>query len=180
MRPQTRPRSRVPSWFAAALAISVAGLASLSACTNTTVFDLPDPLQCGEGNGCGIAVCECGDATYMIDSACESGKCVDPKRLCDDRCADYGGSMTVASSSGNTFGALGCEALDDRMLINGCKEGLELFATTCVPDATCASDSAAFWKCIIGEATLSCKKGALHATGCKMSPPLVLCTPAAK
>ncbi len=180
MRPQIRPRSRALPWLAAMTALSVAVFASLAACTNTTVFDQPDPLQCGEGNGCGIAVCQCADSTYMIDSACELGKCVDPKKLCDDRCVDSGGTMAVVSASGDTFGADACEALDDRMLINGCKQGVTLFSTTCVSDATCATDSQAFWQCVVGNATLSCKRGALHAVGCKMSPPLALCTPPLK
>lgn len=145
-------------------------------CTNTTVFDRPDPLQCADGNGCGIAVCQCTDLSFMIDSACEKGKCVDPQTICQDRCTAFGGVSKVVSTTGDTFALPSCEVLDDRMFINGCKEGLDLFATSCVSGTSCSSESEAFWQCIEGEAILSCARGALHAVGCKAPPPLALCT----
>jgi len=168
--------------FSALAGLGAVGLAlfASAACTNTTVYDVPDPLQCAVGNGCGIAVCTCGDSSYMIDSACQAGKCVDPNALCNDRCLELGGSKGVVFAKGDTFGAVACNALDDRMFINGCKEGLDLFATTCVEDDTCPNASQTFWQCIVGSAVLSCTKGALHAVGCNATPPLALCTPAQK
>jgi hypothetical protein len=172
-----RPNARALTAGAVAVAAIVAASFGASACTNTAVFDRPDPLQCGVGNGCGIAVCQCKDQSFMLDSACESGKCVDPAQICADRCADFDGVAQVVSASGDTFAIPSCEVLDDRMYINGCKEGVDLFATTCeTSGSTCGPESQTFWKCIEGEAILSCVKGALHATGCKVPAPLSLCT----
>lgn len=181
MRTSSRPRTRALRLSAAGLfVLAPLALSALGAsCTNTTVYDRPDPLQCGEGNGCGIAVCQCKDQSFMIDSACEKGKCVDVGALCDKRCADFGGVSATVSTKGDTFALPSCEVLDDRMFINGCKEGLELFATSCVSGSSCSTESQSFWQCIEGEAVLSCKTGALRATGCKIPPPLALCTGAA-
>lgn len=164
--------------FGAAAIVAAGGLVStLPGCSGTSVYDQNDPLECGVGNGCGVVVCSCDDGSYMIDSRCEAGKCLDAAEECKDRCGTFGAVTQVVASEGDTFGMGGCEALQERMLINGCKEGVELFSTECVPEKDCSDGSRAFWNCVVGEAVLSCKNGALRAVGCDVPPPLALCTP---
>ena len=163
---------------ATVLSLGALALGALApACSGTSVYDKPDPLECGLGSGCGMVICTCGDGSYAIDSRCEAGNCLDANEECKDRCGAFGAPSQVVSSASDTFGMASCEALDDRMLINGCKEGTELFSTECMPDATCSDESRKFWACIVGESVLSCRGGALHSTGCDVPPPLAICTP---
>src|SRR5690349_12210508 len=102
--------------FAAALVAgaSAALLAAAPGCSGTSVYDQVDPLECGLGNGCGVVVCSCDDGSYMIDSRCEAGKCLDPGEECKDRCGTFGAVTQVVASEGDSFGLSGCDALEER------------------------------------------------------------------
>jgi hypothetical protein len=163
------PMKRAPrAALAAPLLLALAGAA---ACSGTAVFDSPNPDGCDTGHGCPVVTCACGDESILIDSTCELGKCVSAEAICTDRCAERGGTASFLASESDILPLPTCPLLCDRMYVNGCKIGCELFASECRPSgAICGAAASDFWECVAGRGQLSCEDGALAVKGCGELP----------
>ncbi|MFO0619166.1 MAG: hypothetical protein U0414_41640 [Polyangiaceae bacterium] len=163
--------------FASGLLLAAGGLLAASGCKGGKVlYNVTDPKQCATGHGCPMAVCACADKSFMIDSTCELGECLDADAVCADRCEDFGGVLSTVATKDDDAAIPACGVLDQRMYVNGCKIGVDLLASTCEEDGLdCGLVASDFWGCVVGRGILACKRGALRVEGCADFTP-DLCT----
>lgn len=161
-------------------ALLLAGLGAVLGATGCrggkVLFNASDPKQCATGHGCPMVVCSCNDGSFMIDSTCELGECIDDASICADRCEDYEGTKGTLETPDDDVGIPACDLLGQRMFVNGCKIDEELLASTCQEDdLDCSFTASEFWSCVVGRGILACKRGALRVEGCSDVTP-ELCT----
>lgn len=153
-------------------------LLTSSACSGTAVYDDPDPTGCDVGHGCPVVTCSCADGSLALDSTCERGNCVDANEVCADRCSKRGGVVNSLATKTDVIAMPTCPTLCDRMYVNDCKIGCELFASECrVAGVVCTTAARDLWECVAGRGELRCEQGALFVEGCKALP-LEYCTEA--
>lgn len=153
---------------AAALISLSAGVLAAAGCGGGKVlYNATDPNQCATGHGCPMVVCACNDQSFMIDSTCELGECLDAEEVCADRCSESDGLASVLATKDDDAAIPACEVLGKRMFVNGCKIGTELIASTCEEDdIDCSLIADEFWSCVVGRGILGCRRGALRVEGC--------------
>ncbi len=168
----------VTRFTTSAAALTLAALAAVlaPACGGTTVVDAPDPDACASGHGCPMVGCACTDGSVVLDTTCERGECLPPEELCRERCDLYGGPARAVVTPSDEVPVPGCDTFCSRLQVNGCELGCDTLFTTCLTPSSCSEAAAAFWRCAVNEAVITCEDNSVHVQGCDASL-LDVCAP---
>ncbi len=146
-----------------ALAFTAAVLVS---CGGTAVFDAPDPEACASGHGCPMAVCACSDGSIVLDTTCESGRCVPSEQVCPERCEPYGGASRSFATTDDEVPVPACDTFCARLGANGCELGCDTLFSACVSPGECSPEATSFWKCVVTQGVITCEDNAVRVEGC--------------
>lgn len=162
-------RGTLPRVVVACGSLLVAGALLGAGCGGTVVFDAPDPKACGEGHGCPMAGCACGDGSVILDTTCELGECLPIEQVCNERCEAFEGAVSAFGTPDDIVPIPNCDTFCSRVVVNGCELGCDTLFSECVAPSSCDQAAATFWRCVTEEAVMSCVDNAVRIERCDAS-----------